>query len=51
MKVLELEQYQIKNKWVLVLWDVMLRDSVIVVSQKTKILYYTIMKISNSSIK
>jgi len=33
------------------LWDVMLHELVCVTSQKTKILYYESVKISNSSIK
>jgi len=33
------------------LWDVMLHDWVSITSQKTKILYYTSVKISNSCIK
>jgi hypothetical protein len=33
------------------LWEAMLHDLVSVTSQKTKILYYTSVKISNSSIK
>jgi hypothetical protein len=33
------------------LWEVMLYDLISVTSQKTKILYYTPVKISNSSIK
>lgn len=48
IRLLELELYQIKL--ILMLWEVTLHDVVRVTSQKTKILCYTSVKISNSSI-